>query len=440
MRPVLTPDSPEATVVRRLAAHVFGGWKVTWPDDYPEELKPKVPEDRELGYVANLKTAQLGRMERRFTRADVSITAAEIHDGKPVELTGLSDVEQTLDEAHDRTDNKTFFERDITRAGLNGWIPREDFTVGDLVDIDIWGKLVKGVPVTSIEAVTDNGAIIDWKIHVGGQVISDDQARRADNRELDVLIARERREREQSVSSVSRTVASVSSSVGVLAGDVSSVGSRVSSVESKLAPTDAVSQALVYARQGLDQAKAWTPQVQQTVEALKAELEKTPENVVAQGTAMSLGLNLLSMQIHSAHQTAMEGLAAQQGTLESQQKKLESQSSDLWWQQRRLKTAQDDLALVQKRIVHQQPEVLYCGGNSSASGSKGSVSTTWRNVTARFSSGYYGTIAIAVQAYATKNFTFFRSGRGYSLSTGTANAGEDIGSVLVFFFPENEPK
>ncbi|GAB3946708.1 hypothetical protein [Corynebacterium tapiri] len=193
MRPLIAENS-ELTVLRSLAAYAYGNWQVEWPDTVPEDQRPSAGEGRKFGYVADLGRNP-GRMGRRFVRADVSIKARDVDEkGQTVPFSGSTDVEHTLDIAARKTDGDVFLERDITRAGLNGNVPYVDFDVDDIVPVLVWGRTLN-LPVTSIEAVTEAGATIDWRIHVGGQLLFDDAAQDHANLEIERAIAQERRER-----------------------------------------------------------------------------------------------------------------------------------------------------------------------------------------------------------------------------------------------------
>lgn len=194
----LVADGGEVTVLRDLAAFSYGSWSVDWPESVPEEQRPELPDDRDFGYALKLKEPP-GRMGRRFVRANVSITAQDFdNEGQPVPFSGESDVEQVLEEAAERVDGDVFFEREITRAGLGALVPRVDFDVDDVVPVIIWGKTILS-PVTSIEDVAEAGAVVDYRVHVGGQLLRDDAARERANREVERTIAQERRERVESV-------------------------------------------------------------------------------------------------------------------------------------------------------------------------------------------------------------------------------------------------
>ncbi|MDK8668980.1 hypothetical protein QP902_09885 [Corynebacterium marquesiae] len=198
MHPLIA-DGGEMTVLRDLAAFSYGRWSVDWPESVPDEQRPELPDDRDFGYASKLKRDP-GRFGRRFVRADVTIKAQDFDDaGKPIPFSGESDVEETLDDAAKRTDGDVFFEREITRAGLGALVPRVDFDVDSIVPVLIWGKTIPS-PVASIEDVVEAGAVVDYRVHVGGQLLQDDAARERANREVEATIAQERRERVKAVS------------------------------------------------------------------------------------------------------------------------------------------------------------------------------------------------------------------------------------------------
>jgi len=198
MHPLIA-DGGEMTVLRDLAAFSYGRWSVDWPESVPDEQRPELPDDRDFGYASKLKKDP-GLFGRRFVRADVTIKAQDFDEaGKPIPFSGESDVEETLDDAAKRTDGDVFFEREITRAGLGALVPRVDFDVDSVVPVLIWGKTIPS-PVTSIEDVVESGAVVDYRVHVGGQLLQDDAARERANREIEATIAQERRERVKAVS------------------------------------------------------------------------------------------------------------------------------------------------------------------------------------------------------------------------------------------------
>lgn len=206
MHPLIA-DGGELTVLRSLAAYAYGRWNVDWPENVPDDKKFQLPDDREVGYVSALKDAP-GRMGRHFVRADVSVEAAEYSkDGQVLPGTGYSDVEFTLDSALERTDGDVFFEFEFTREHLGGLVPYVDFNVGDVVPVQIFGRRISS-PVVSIEAVTDLGAVVDWRVRVGGTLLQDSQARELSLLEFRRDLEAERRERRESVREVSRSASS----------------------------------------------------------------------------------------------------------------------------------------------------------------------------------------------------------------------------------------
>lgn len=197
MHPLIA-DGGEMTVLRDLAAYSYGQWSVDWPESVPDDQRPELPDDRDFGY-ASKPDRQPGVFARRFVRADVDITAQDFDDaGAPIPFTGESNVEETLDDTSRRTEGDVFFEREITRAGLGALVPRVDFDVDSIVPVLIWGKTIMS-PVTSIEDVVEAGAVVDYRVYVGGQLLQDDAARERANREVERTIAQERRERVESV-------------------------------------------------------------------------------------------------------------------------------------------------------------------------------------------------------------------------------------------------
>lgn len=187
-RPYLIAESPQVTVLRSLASTAFGKVNVTLPDgvEMDSVFTPSAPGN-ELGYVAALNSEKrVGGMFRRFVRADVDITAK----GAPAPA---SDVEQVLDEAAKRTSGEFFLESDITLAGLGDWVPLQDFHVGDLVDVEIWGMVVP-MRVTRIEPIVSDHSIVDWRVHVGGQLVSDEDALLAANATIHRVLVEDRRD------------------------------------------------------------------------------------------------------------------------------------------------------------------------------------------------------------------------------------------------------
>ena len=202
MYPVVA-DGGEMTVLRSLASDVYGKYDVAWPDNVPEEIRPKLPDDRAFGYASRLGEDR-GRMGRRFIRTDISVQAAEYGPNGMLPYTGYSDVEATLDAAAKKTSGDVFFGREFTREHLGSLEPWVDFKVGDKIPVEIWGKLLEPT-VVSIEAVTDHGAVIDWRVRAGDTLLKDDEARERTLRDLERDMAQEIRERQGDVAKVRET-------------------------------------------------------------------------------------------------------------------------------------------------------------------------------------------------------------------------------------------
>lgn len=209
---LLTADDARVTVLRSLASSAFGAWVLELPDKIEvEDLYPPSAPGNEPGFVAALPVdgGRVGGLARRFVRADVKITVEGEHEDDLGDLAGLggstSTVDRVLSEAADRVSGEFFLESDISKAGLNGWVPLVDFEVGDLVWVRVLGRLVR-LPVTRIDPVVSEHDVVDWTVHVGGQVVSDDDARLAENDVVRAALVQDRRELAGVVGGLSRRV------------------------------------------------------------------------------------------------------------------------------------------------------------------------------------------------------------------------------------------
>ena len=164
--PYFVADAAQVTVMRSLASTAFGTYDLVLPEGITlEDLYALAAPGNKLGYVAALGGERVGGMARRFVRSDVSITTA-MGEQEPA-----TNVEEVLDAAAKRTSGDFFLETDISKAGLGPWIPFKDFQVGDKARVEIWGTVVT-LPITRID---------DDVVHVGGQLVSDADARLAEN-------------------------------------------------------------------------------------------------------------------------------------------------------------------------------------------------------------------------------------------------------------------
>lgn len=173
--PYFVATAPKVTVLRSLASTAFGVRKVDYPDgvDYPELDH----ESHEPGYAAALQGKRVGGFARRFIRADVSIVA----DGG--DKAPFSDVERVLDDAAKRTSGEFFLETEVASSGLGPWVPFVDFQVGDLARVEVFGTPVV-LPVTRIAPGVDDAGHESWTVHLGGQLVSDEQARLAESEQI----------------------------------------------------------------------------------------------------------------------------------------------------------------------------------------------------------------------------------------------------------------
>lgn len=177
--PYFVADSAQVTVMRSLASTAFGTYDLTLPDGITlEDLYTLAAPGNKLGYVASLGGARVGGMARRFIRSDVAITTA---GGEQAPATN---VEEVLDAAAKRTSGDFFLETDISKAGLGPWVPFRDFQVGDKARVEIWGTVVT-LPITRID---------DDVVHVGGQLVSDADARLAENEAVRRALVDDRRD------------------------------------------------------------------------------------------------------------------------------------------------------------------------------------------------------------------------------------------------------
>ena len=187
--PYLIADSAQVTVLRSLASTAFGKYGLKLPEGVDlEDVYEVSAAGNELAYVSSLGgNRRVGGMFRRFVRADVDVTA------QGEDMVPASDVERVLDEAAKRVSGDFFLESDISKAGLGPWVPMVDFHVGDIANVEIWGRVVPLV-VTRIEPKRTEHSDNDWSVHVGGQLLSDSEARLAENAEIYNAVVSDRRE------------------------------------------------------------------------------------------------------------------------------------------------------------------------------------------------------------------------------------------------------
>lgn len=184
----LVSDGGSLTVGRRTANYTWGAFEVDLLDGQSQQEADNRIAD---GYIYRPDDRGNGRAELTFVRADAHL---DLNASK-------SDLEATLDGASKRTGGDTFYTREIKGAGLGRTRPGEQYQIGDVVDVLLWGRVLP-LPVTGIKALSSDSEVSGWAVQVGGQMVRDAQALRKRNDDIDAQIAREKRERLRQVGAV----------------------------------------------------------------------------------------------------------------------------------------------------------------------------------------------------------------------------------------------
>lgn len=188
---VLSSDGGSVTMGRRLAFYSYGKFDVV----IPEGREQQVDDDRiQNGYIARNPGAAMGRFDFGFIRQDATINLEA----------QTSDLELAIDSTEKRSEGDVYVERDISRAGMNEFELGRDFNLDDIVRYRVWGNYLR-LPVTAgdLESSVDGG-LRGVRVHVGGQVASDSEARRRANNEILGQIENEKRQRLRQVNAESR--------------------------------------------------------------------------------------------------------------------------------------------------------------------------------------------------------------------------------------------
>lgn len=268
-RPYLVADGAQVVVMRSLVSTAFGSYSLDLPEglELGDVWEGAAPGNTP-GYVASLdRKKRVGGMFRRFMRADVHIT---VPGDNPEVRAAASDVEQVLDEARDRTSGEFFLESDITGAGLGPWVPLQDFVVGDTVDVAVFGAVVP-MKVTRVEPTVDEAGGVSWLVHVGGQLVSDDVARVAENEQVHRALVDSRRELaglEASARGASRAAARAQSTAD----------SAQSAADGAQSTADAVGREAQELRDALSGGGASSLVVRQQLEELNRQLQQRGES------------------------------------------------------------------------------------------------------------------------------------------------------------------
>lgn len=195
---VLSSDGGSVTMGRRLAFYSYGRFDVV----IPEGREQQVEDDRiQNGYIARNPGQKMGRFDFGFIRQDATINLEA----------QTSDLELAIDSTEKRSEGDVYVERDISRAGMNGFELGRDFGLDDIVRYRVWGNYLR-LPVTAgdLESSVDGG-LRDVRVHVGGQVASDSEARLRRNNEILGQIENEKRQRTRQVSQARSTADSAKS-------------------------------------------------------------------------------------------------------------------------------------------------------------------------------------------------------------------------------------
>ena len=188
---VLSSDGGSVTMGRRLAFYSYGKFDVV----IPEGREQQVDDDRiQNGYIARNPGQHMGRFDFGFIRQDATINLEA----------QTSDLELAIDSTEKRSEGDVYVERDISRAGMNGFELGRDFSLDDIVRYRVWGNYLR-LPVTAgdLESSVDGG-LRGVRVHVGGQVASDSEARRRANNEILGQIENEKRQRLRQVNAESQ--------------------------------------------------------------------------------------------------------------------------------------------------------------------------------------------------------------------------------------------
>ena len=189
---VLSSDGGSVTMGRRLAFYSYGRFDVV----IPEGREQQVEDDRiQNGYIARNPGQRMGRFDFGFIRQDATINLEA----------QTSDLELAIDSTEKRSEGDVYVERDISRAGMNGFELGRDFGLDDIVRYRVWGNYLR-LPVTAgdLESSVDGG-LRGVRVHVGGQVASDSEARLRRNNEILGQIENEKRQRTRQVSQARST-------------------------------------------------------------------------------------------------------------------------------------------------------------------------------------------------------------------------------------------
>lgn len=192
---IVYADGGDMTVGRSIPVYVLGAFDVV----LPEGREQGKGDDRvRNGYIYRPPTPAAGSLDVGFVKADVKLDFGA----------KTSSLERVVDAAIRRTEGDVFFERDIYQSGLGGFTPGRDFDLHDVIQVDVWGKLLSS-PVTAIDyegSVSQRS--LAARVHVGGQMITDAEGLQAKTDATLERVEAEKRQRLKSIGAVSQQAAS----------------------------------------------------------------------------------------------------------------------------------------------------------------------------------------------------------------------------------------
>ncbi|CAB0518377.1 hypothetical protein CIP101434_02017 [Corynebacterium diphtheriae] len=192
---IVYADGGDMTVGRSIPVYVLGAFDVVLPEGREQE---KGDDRVRNGYIYRPPTPAAGSLDVGFVKADVKLDFGA----------KTSSLERVVDAAIRRTEGDVFFERDIYQSGLGGFTPGRDFDLHDVIQVDVWGKLLPS-PVTAIDyegSVSQRS--LAARVHVGGQMITDAEGLQAKTDATLERVEAEKRQRLKSIGAVSQQAAS----------------------------------------------------------------------------------------------------------------------------------------------------------------------------------------------------------------------------------------
>lgn len=258
---IVYADGGDITVGRTIPVYVLGAFDVALPEGREQE---KGDDRVRNGYIYRPPTPAAGSLDVGFVKADVKLDFGA----------KTSSLERVVDAAIRRTEGDVFFERDIYQSGLGGFIPGRDFDLHDVIQVEVWGKLLPS-PVTAIDY---EGSVaqrhLAARVHVGGQMITDAEALQA---KTDATLERVEAEKRQRLKSI-----------GVVAERAEAAGAAAATADDKA----------VVAQETADDALAkWRQQ--------KDQLDKVQSDLIEKNTQWNR-IQDRSLQELEAQQTAMK--------------------------------------------------------------------------------------------------------------------------------------